>query len=69
MTGPGCPHVVTGLTTSELDQARRELAASLALSRPGSPSRAIIATHTGPDAAGTGPRPSGHGARSGRHAV
>jgi hypothetical protein len=32
-------HDVRGLTTPELDQARRELAASLALTRPGSPVR------------------------------
>jgi hypothetical protein len=31
-------HDVSGLTVSELEQARRELAASLALARPGSPS-------------------------------
>ena len=31
-------HDVTGLTVSELEQARRELAASLALARPGAPS-------------------------------
>ncbi len=32
-------HDVRGLTTPELDQARRELTASLALTRPGSPVR------------------------------
>jgi hypothetical protein len=31
-------HDVSQLTTAELEQARRELAASLALARPGSPS-------------------------------
>ena len=31
-------HDVMGLTVSELEQARRELAASLALARPGAPS-------------------------------
>jgi hypothetical protein len=33
-------HDVRSLTTPELDRARRELAASLALTRPGSPVRA-----------------------------
>jgi hypothetical protein len=32
------PHDVSQLTTAELQHARRELAASLALARPGSPS-------------------------------
>jgi len=35
-------HVVRGLTDSELEHAWRELAASLALSQPGSPIRAPI---------------------------
>jgi hypothetical protein len=35
-------HDVTTLTAAELDLARRELAASLALARPGSPIRAPI---------------------------
>jgi hypothetical protein len=35
-------HVVRGLTDGELEHARRELAASLALSRPGSPIRTPI---------------------------
>ena len=35
-------HDVTMLTAAELDRARRELAASLALARPGSPIRAPI---------------------------
>jgi hypothetical protein len=35
-------HVVSGLTDGELEHARRELAASLALSRPGSPIRTPI---------------------------
>jgi hypothetical protein len=35
-------HDVTTLTAAELDRARRELAASLALARPGSPVRAPI---------------------------
>ena len=35
-------HDVTALTTAELEAARRELAASLALARPGSPVRVPI---------------------------
>jgi hypothetical protein len=35
-------YVASGLTDGELDHARRELIASLALSRPGSPVRAPI---------------------------
>ena len=35
-------HDVTALTAAELNRARRELAASLALARPGSPIRAPI---------------------------
>jgi hypothetical protein len=35
-------HVASGLTDGELEHARRELAASLALSRPGSPIRTPI---------------------------
>ena len=38
-------HDVTMLTVDELDRARRELAASLALARPGSPVRATILAH------------------------
>jgi hypothetical protein len=34
---PARPHDVSTLTPRELEQARRELAASLALARPGSP--------------------------------
>jgi hypothetical protein len=38
-------HDVSALTARELDRARRELAASLALTRPGSPARVpILAT-------------------------
>ena len=40
-------HDVTALTTAELDRARRELAASLALARPGSPVRAPILARIG----------------------
>ncbi len=42
MTGPGRPPDVSTLTTGELERTRRELAASLALTRPGSPARAPI---------------------------
>jgi len=35
-------HDVTALTAAELEHARRELAASLALARPGSPIRVPI---------------------------
>jgi hypothetical protein len=35
-------HDVTALTAAELDRAKRELAASLALARPGSPVRVPI---------------------------
>jgi len=35
-------HVVSGLSTGELEHTRRELAASLALSRPDSPIRTPI---------------------------
>jgi hypothetical protein len=40
-------HDVTALTLGELEQARRELAASLALARPGSPVRVPILEHIG----------------------
>ena len=35
-------HNMTALTAAELDRAKRELAASLALARPGSPVRVPI---------------------------
>jgi len=38
-------HDVTALTAAELEAARRELAASLALARPGSPVRADPGPH------------------------
>jgi hypothetical protein len=38
-------HDVTGLTAGELERARRELAASLALARPGSPTSVPILAH------------------------
>jgi hypothetical protein len=37
---PDRPHDVSGLTGPELERARRELTASLALIRPGSPAQA-----------------------------
>jgi hypothetical protein len=37
-------HDVTALTTSELERAKRELSASLALTRPGSPMQAPTLT-------------------------
>ena len=37
-------HDVSALTARELERARRELAASLALTRPGSPARVPILT-------------------------
>jgi len=43
--GPRRPPDVTGLAPGELERARRELAASLALARPGSPVRAPIQAH------------------------
>lgn len=44
-------HDVTALTAGELDRARRELAASLALARPDSPARVpILARITAIDA-------------------
>jgi hypothetical protein len=44
-------HDVTALTSRELEQARRELAASLALARPDSPARVpILAQMTAIDA-------------------
>jgi len=45
VTGPGRPPDVSGLTAGELHRARRELAAALALTRPGSPARAPIQAH------------------------
>ncbi len=43
--GPRRRHDVTALTPAELERARRELAASLALTRPGSPARGPIQAH------------------------
>lgn len=45
MPDPGRPPAVSGLTSGELEHARRELAASLALARPGSPMHGPILTH------------------------
>ena len=42
---PGRPHDVSALTGAELERTRRELAASLALARPGSPARVPILAH------------------------
>lgn len=42
MPDPGRPHDVTALTAAELQRARRELQASLALARPDSPARGPI---------------------------
>ena len=39
------PHDATGLTAGELERARRELQASLALARPDSPARGPIMAH------------------------
>ncbi len=47
-SGPGDPprrYDASGLTASELDRTRRELAASLALTRPDSPVRVPILAH------------------------
>jgi hypothetical protein len=41
-TGGERPHDVSELTAAELERARRELAASLALARPGSPTSVPI---------------------------
>ena len=45
MADPGRPPDVTGLTAGELERARRELRASLALARLGSPARVPILAH------------------------
>jgi hypothetical protein len=42
---PGRPPDVTTLTPGELERIRRDLAAALALARPGSPTRLPICTH------------------------
>jgi hypothetical protein len=61
MPDPGRPHDVSALTPRELEQARRELAASLALARPGSliatPIRARLTAIDTELAARSGPRP------------
>jgi hypothetical protein len=43
--GPARPRDVSTLTSPELERARRELAAALALARPGSPAQVPIRTH------------------------
>jgi len=45
MPAPSRPHEVTALTAPELDRARRDLAVSLALPRPGSSALDMIAAH------------------------
>ena len=45
MPDPGRPPAVSGLTSGELERTRRELAASLALARPGSPMHGPVMTH------------------------
>lgn len=45
MTNPRRPHDVRAMTTSQLERAKRELQASLALARPGSPTRVPIEAH------------------------
>lgn len=47
MTNPHSPHDVRAMTTSELERTKRELQASLALARPGSPIRVPIEAHIG----------------------
>jgi hypothetical protein len=42
---PGRPPVVSTLTLGELERARRELSAALALARPGSPAQVPIRAH------------------------
>jgi hypothetical protein len=42
---PGRPPEIAALTWGELERASRELRASLALARPGSPARGPILTH------------------------
>ena len=44
MTNPR-PHDVRAMTTSQLERTKRELQASLALARPGSPTRVPIEAH------------------------
>lgn len=45
MPDPGRPPAVSGMTSSELERTRRELAASLALARPDFRARAPILAH------------------------
>jgi hypothetical protein len=45
VTAPGRPPDVSALTSGELESTRRELAASLALTRPGSAVRLPIQAH------------------------
>jgi hypothetical protein len=73
MPDPGRAHDVSGLTTAELDRARRELQASLALAWPGSAACVPIKAHLSAIDAelakrstdcGTSQKPSGPGART-----
>ena len=45
MPDPGRPPALSRLASGELERTRRELAAGLALARPGSPTRGPILTH------------------------
>jgi len=45
MPDPGRPRDVSTLTPRELEHARRELRAALALARPGSPAQVPILAH------------------------
>ena len=54
---------MTTLTGRELEQARRELAASLALTRPGSPARVPILARMSAIAAELASRPARGGTR------
>jgi len=61
-SGPGHPprlYDASGLTAAELDRTRRELAASLALTRPDSPARAPILAHLAAVDAELAARPGG----------
>jgi NADPH:quinone reductase-like Zn-dependent oxidoreductase len=57
------PHDVRGLTAGELEQARRELRASLALARPDSPACVPILAHISAIDAELGPRSSAPASR------
>jgi hypothetical protein len=64
VTSPGRPPDVSALTAAELERTRRELAASLALLRPGSPAQVPILAHlTAIDAEMAGRQPRAPGQR------